>query len=164
LLLVASGVALGVSHDEHARPSVRRANIRRANNRPFRVIPSCGQASDNGVDASNKEPCDVFHDDDARSKFANASVKLEPERGSLPFHQTEALAGVADVLTGESPDEDIDAACAVRVGHSERLDVSIAGKSRPVLRKDAATELVGLALPRDAESGPLEAEIESADA
>src|SRR5262245_48437874 len=84
---------------------MRRTNIGRAYKRPFRVVPSSGQAPENGLDASNKQPADVLHNDDARSKLANASVEFKPEPGAIPV-QTSTLAGVGDVLTGESADED----------------------------------------------------------
>lgn len=47
------------------------------------------------------------------------------------------------------------------VGHSERSDVVVAGNSRPVSTEDGAAEGVGLALPDDVESGPLEAKIKA---
>ena len=53
--------ARGVGHDEDARPLVRGAHVARAYNRPFRVIPARGQAPENLVDPSNKEPWDVLH-------------------------------------------------------------------------------------------------------
>jgi hypothetical protein len=70
LLLVASGVAFGVSQvsdDENPLAPVRRSNIRRSYNRPLRVIPSSGQASENGIDSPNKESSHVLNNHDPRT-------------------------------------------------------------------------------------------------
>ena len=40
---------------------------------PFRVIPHRGQISENGSKPPNIESCDVFHDDESRSKLAHDS-------------------------------------------------------------------------------------------
>lgn len=92
---------------------MRRANIGCANNRPFRVVPASGQVSENAIESSNKEPCDVLNRHDRRSKNANDASELQPERGSIPVHETDPLPGVADVLTGESADEDVDPARSI---------------------------------------------------
>jgi hypothetical protein len=154
--------------------------------------PDLGQGSENRVESSSIEPCDVLNTHDTGSKLANASGKLPPESRSIPF-QTNTLPGVADVLTGEPSDEHVDGSGVVMiatssgvppgvafaprvtfasdsrslttgVGQSEPSNVVVAGHVRPVLPERVAAEWVGFAGPDDFESGPLEAEIESADA
>jgi hypothetical protein len=118
LLLVASGVAFGVSQssirdDEDPLPTVRRFNIGRSYNRPLRVIPSIGQASENGIDSPNNESSDVLDNHDPRAKLANETIEFVPEPGSIPV-QTNSLASVGDVLAREPADEDVDTACVFR--------------------------------------------------
>lgn len=83
LLLVASGVALGVSHDEDAGAAVRGAHVGCANNRPLRIEPDAGQRSENSGHPPNKEAEDVLHDDVARSNHASGTSDAPPEAGSL---------------------------------------------------------------------------------
>ena len=45
---------------------------------PFRVIPERGQVSENSAHTSNKQVCDVLHDDVAGSNLANNSGVLAP--------------------------------------------------------------------------------------
>lgn len=195
----ATGVIHSDGNDEDSRSAVRSSNIGRANNRPFRVIPCVGQSSENLIDSPNKESSHVLDNHDPWTKLANDSEIFKPESRSGPV-QTGTLAGVRDVLAGESADEDIDSFCVVKTAScspkdlgavaplfafsrrrrivsglefSFAVDVSGVGQSRnvrvarhvrPVLPERGSTELVLFALPRDLEAGPLEAEIESADA
>jgi hypothetical protein len=77
-----ASLAVAVGHaprdDEEPLPAVWSSNIGSANARPDRIIPALGKLSENLSEPSSSESCDVLHDDDSRSKFANDSRELEP--------------------------------------------------------------------------------------
>jgi hypothetical protein len=86
---------------------------------------------------------DVLDDDEPRAETFDDAPELAPEPRSFA---TEALAlpGARDVLTGESPADEIDP--------SERAscsDVFMLLHGGPVLLENGATERVFLDLPRD---------------
>jgi hypothetical protein len=76
---------------------VRRADLIRSIQAPFRIEPDCGQIPKYGVDSSNSERCDVLHERDRWSNLANDPVKLTPQAAALAV-EAGTFAGDADVL------------------------------------------------------------------
>ena len=74
---------------------------------PLRIEPQGGQVSENGVEASNSESADVFHEDESRSYLANEASVFAPESRPEAVVEPGALAGVADVLTRETASNEI---------------------------------------------------------
>jgi hypothetical protein len=70
-LLEPKSVAVGVGYcpRDHEDPitAVRGADGGSGYTIPPRIVPERGQITEDSVEASNKESCDVFHDDDAWS-------------------------------------------------------------------------------------------------
>lgn len=152
---------VGVGHHEKPATTVRSSEILSSESEPDRIVPERGKVTEHDVEPAKSEVCDVFHDDEARSKLANDSRELEPKAAARTA-DANLLASLGDVLAGEPAADDIDGAELARPDRAnvvESLDVG------PVLREDLAAELVALDLPEHGtESGPLEAEFESANA
>jgi len=159
--------AFGVAHREDEDPlaPVRSACVGRPEHIPLRIEPERGQVPENGAHRSavSKEPEDVLHKDDAGSNHANDAGELTPEPGACA-RKASALPGVRQVLTGESPGDDVDRfefMFCVPCG----AYVVVAARVGPVAREHAAAPLVGLDLPDRAPPGRvLHAEVEPADA
>ena len=88
---------------------------------PFRVIPARGQVSEYNAKPPTKQSWHVLHEYESRSKLANDSEELLPQSGPLAFDSC-TLGGVADVLAGESPADEINGLKVVATNFS---DVSI---------------------------------------
>jgi hypothetical protein len=129
-------------------------------NLPPCIIPEEGQIPENLVDSPLKERCDVFHDDESGSQFANEAGKLEPEARTVALESC-SEAGVADVLARKTPNKGI----AVREDSgSDFPNVGEAGDSRPSEAEDLSAERVLFDLKdRLPEAGLLEAEFKAPD-
>ena len=151
-----SSFATGVGHNEDAIANVRRANGGSGNAIPFRVIPALGQLSENGSEFSgvSQEPCNVLHEDVARSHLANEPSEFRPEPSVICV--TESFPGDADGGTRESSAEEID---RFEVCAADLCDVVIAGHVWPVSREDASAIRIALDLPANFEAGSLETEV-----
>jgi hypothetical protein len=130
---------------------------------PFRVIPDRGQVSEYGVESSSKQSCDVFDDHILRSNLANESCEVTPKTGPRACNSS-TLAGGADVLTGESAADKIDA----NFGKSKQVcvefsDIGEAGDGRPVLSEHGAAVGFNLAEGNGSHPGALKSETESAN-
>jgi hypothetical protein len=157
-----SSLAHGVGHDEDSLSSMRGTHVACAKSRPLRIVPELGKVSENSACSPSKESCDIFNDHVLRSKLANDSSKLEPQSAPRAL-EPGAFAGHADILTGESAADEIDGSESCRAGAGDIDDGSIG--VGPVLREDASRKIVDLDLPDDVtQSGPFEAELESAHA
>src|SRR4051812_18984912 len=93
------GTVSGADNEEPVT-DVRGTNGSRRNAIPFRVIPARGQVPENSVEPPNKESCDVFHEDEARSYRANEPSELCPQAGSVPV-DSDSLSRIGNVLTRE---------------------------------------------------------------
>lgn len=98
---------------------MRGSNVCGRNAIPARVITDLGQVSENFAHPSTKQRCHVLHEDVVRSYHANATHHFppQPRTGS---GNSGALAGVADVLAGESPVDNADVLGESGQAHSER--------------------------------------------
>jgi hypothetical protein len=104
---------------------------------------------------------DVFDEDPRRAALADEPEKLSPEPGALPG-EASADAGGADVLAGETTDEDVDGREIVL---RDRPDILVPLGAGPVLCEHAATEIVDLDLPQHRpKTGELQPAFETADA
>jgi hypothetical protein len=146
----------------HSTKSARRILAEARNNRPLRIEPERGKVAKDSSEAPNSNGPSVLHDDEAWSKYPNASGELGPETGLLTSNAG-PLAGVADVLAGETSADDIDAPIIVRC-RRKRANVVPPPDCRPVLRQHLPTEWVEFDLPRAGEAGTLEPEVEAPDA
>jgi hypothetical protein len=70
---------VGVGKNEDPSAEVWGTHGGRGNNRPFRIEPERGQVAEDTVESSNKESCDVLHDDVSGSKNANGADVLSPQ-------------------------------------------------------------------------------------
>lgn len=132
---------------------------------PLRIIPDLGQVSENLVEPSTKQSCDVLHDDVARSYLANKSGVFAPETAALAFNASTSSRR-ADVLTGEASDDNVhgNSVCS-KLLSGEFSNVSINRNLGPMLVKDANGEGLDLAERDGLEPArPLKAEVEAADA
>jgi hypothetical protein len=137
---------------------------------PLRVIPDRGQVAENSAKPSawlfaraTKQVCDVLHDEELRSKFANKSVDFGPKAASRSFHAS-ASPGNRDVLARESPADDIhgNSVCSEPVC-GEGSDIFVTGDMGPMLLQDGAAEGFDLAKGNGGEACALKAEGEAAD-
>jgi hypothetical protein len=136
------------------------ANIGSSNALPFRVIPARGQVSENSLHSPSKQSCDVFHDDVAGSKFANDSRVLAPESRAFAVDAC-SLAGVADVLTGESSTNDVNRREIVFPAFS---DVVKALRSREVPCEDTPSVIFNFDLPDGFNARSFKAKVKASDA
>src|ERR1700740_824397 len=112
---------------------------------PLRIIPERGQVSENVSEPSMKQVCDVLHDDEARSKFANKASVMRPEAAALTS-EPHALSRTTDVLARETPADDIDSnSVCGELSAGEVSNVMVAGNLGPVLRQCLACEWFDLA-------------------
>jgi hypothetical protein len=87
-------------HDPDSVPLVWSAGIVCAEHSPARIIPHCGQVSENSSKPARSEHWGVFHEDVARSHLANDSHHVVPHSASLSVNSG-AFSGCADVLAGK---------------------------------------------------------------
>jgi hypothetical protein len=127
-----------VGNDEEAISPVRGTNGRSGKAVPLRVIPALGQVAENNVNSPSKECCHVLHEDVARSNQANEPDVLGPQPRSLPADPG-TLAGVADVLAGESSGPDVEVIGDPRHAETEG-DAPDAGEQVDLL---VASEVIG---------------------
>ena len=126
---------------------------------PFRVVPQAGQVSLDVVESSSKEGWDVLHDDEVGSKKAKASCELGPQPSMIQLDETPP--GVADRLAGESSANKVG---SLNVAPVDFGDIPQVGDVRPVFLQHLGCVGIDLGLPDDPHAGPLQAEVETADA
>ena len=131
---------------------------------PLRIIPDRGQVSENAVQPSTKQRCDVLHDYVAGSKFANKSGVFSPKAAACAV-DAGPFAGRADVLAGESSADDVNpnSICSQAFG-GKGSNVLVAGDAWPMLFEDGAAERLDFTERDGSHSGSFEPEAESADA
>jgi len=113
-----------------------RSGVCRSQHSPPRIEPHRGQVSENPAKPPRSEHWRVLHEDESRSYFTNDSGHLAPEAGAFAVDAC-ALAGAADVLTGEPACDDVDStpprspvegAHVVPDGEAGEVSVSLAGE------------------------------------
>jgi len=108
------------------------------------------------IESSNNERCNIFNDDEARSKLANDARHFEPKAASITV-EASALARRADILAGKPSADEVDSFEALG---SDCFDLFMAFYLRPMFAQDASTKRVGFDLPhRATEPGPFEAKL-----
>ena len=105
----AESPTVGVGQNEDPLSAVRRSNVGRSEHAPFRIEPHAGQVPENDVNASNKQGPNVLHEDEPGSHLANDPRVLTPQPGARPVDDSGAAPGAADVLAGESANDEIHA-------------------------------------------------------
>jgi hypothetical protein len=79
LALDAASFAVGVGQDPAPVPLVGSTDVVRSHNSPARIIPHFGKVTeDHGKSSLNKQWA-VFHEDEARSNFADNARHLGPQ-------------------------------------------------------------------------------------
>jgi hypothetical protein len=73
---------------------------------PFSIIPERGQVAENSAKSPPKQSCDVFHDDDCGSYFANEAGVFPPEAAACSL-KTFATACETNVLAGKSSNDSV---------------------------------------------------------
>jgi hypothetical protein len=162
-LSLLKSLAVRVGNNPDALPEMRRSNIGSRYAMPFRIIPERGQVSENTVEPSIKQCCDVLHDDELRSYLANNSSVLRPKSAANSFNSS-ALARNADVLTGEAAADDIhgNSVCPETIG-CEGSDISENRDSWPVLSQHSLAVGIDLAEGDGSHPGSFEPEAEAAN-
>jgi len=103
---------------------------------PPRIEPHLGQVSENSAKPPRSEHWGVFHEDESGSYFTNHPRHLAPEPGAFAVDAC-ALAGAADVLTGEPARNDVDSPAprspvegthVIPDGEAGEVSVSLAGE------------------------------------
>ena len=121
---VAVAVAVGQSsegHDEDAQPSVRGADVDGPERNGDGSITGSSQVLHNSRNPSPGPAGDVLDDDGRRARLVDDAREVVPGVAAARLStETSPEAGGADVLAGESPDEDVDGS-----GSDAGLDVPI---------------------------------------
>jgi len=99
-----NAVALGVGHNEHSVPKLSGTSVGSRYAVPFSIIPERGQVSENSANSPSKQSCDVFHEDEFGSYFANKAGELSPQSASCAF-KTCATACKTNILAGKSSND-----------------------------------------------------------
>ncbi len=162
------GIPCGVGHEPDALSQMRCPELSSRLARPLRVIPCFGQVSENSSDRASvpalpfpgEEGGHVLHDDVWGSKLANDPGELGPKTRAGAVDPG-SPAGGAEVLAGEAAADEVD---GVEVPGSDLSHVLEPGGVGKVPGEDGSAVGVLLDLPVDPHPGPLEAEVESADA
>lgn len=141
-----ASMAWGVGNNPDAVSLVWGSNGGRRYNVPLSIIPERGKVSQNSSSSPSKQSCDVLHDDDVRSNFANKSPVMGPESASLACEPS-PLSRNADILAREPTADDVDVGNSIpskSVG-AEFSNVFIYRHPRPMLGQYAPTERLNLA-------------------
>jgi len=127
---------------------------------PVRIVPALGQVSEYDINPPNKQCCDVFHEHESGSYFANQSAHLSPESTSLASDAL-SLSGIANVLAGEPAADQVNPfeVFALHIPH-----VPEAGHIGPVLHQHPLAVWFVLDLPLAHHPGPFQAEVQTTDA
>ena len=93
---------VGVGQYPKSLADVSCSNIGSGKHSPSRVIPHLGKVSKDSVESSNNKHWRVFHEDEARSYFANDPPHFSPESTSFTVESGCVLICGTDVLAGKS--------------------------------------------------------------
>jgi hypothetical protein len=138
------GVAQG--EDEDPAAPMRRSDVARRDGDGAGSVAKSVQVGPHLAQPARGAAGDVLDDDGGGAQLGDDSAKLVPESRAIAGEPS-TFAGGADVLAGESSDEEIHGieSCTASMVHV--LHGSIG--AREVLREDASTERVDLDLPAD---------------
>jgi hypothetical protein len=78
-------VSVGAGNHEQSSPHEWKPELRTAKHSPSSIKPDSGKVSEDGLQSSSNQACDVFNDDDFWSNVANNSQILGPQSALLPF-------------------------------------------------------------------------------
>lgn len=135
----------GVGNNPNSIPRMRGADGGSWNTVPDRIIPEREKVSENGSHPETEQTCDVFHNDELWSYFANDPAILFPKTRSRTF-DARSLSSSGNVLAREPPADDVDVGNSIpskSVG-AEFSNVFIYRHPRPMLRQYAPTERLDL--------------------
>lgn len=139
----------GVGNKPDTFSTLRSANAGCWNVSPFRIIPALGQVSKNSAKPSawpltwaSKQVCDVLHDDEPGSYFANQTDDFGPEAAARAFNNANLLSRATDILAWEPTCNDINGINSICAQSfcGKGADIVIAGDIGPVLGEDFARE------------------------
>jgi hypothetical protein len=133
----------------------------RNNKRPRGVAQSL-QVSQHIVECQRDEPSNVFANDPSGSSECNDFAHRRPEVAVVGLRSL--FAGVTEWLAREAAADKVDSSEPTQSVCIKRADVIEAGHVGPMLSKDGATEIVGLAECNGTHTGSLETEAESTNA
>lgn len=77
-----NAVAFGVGHNPNSVAKLSGTSVGSRYAVPLSIIPERGQVSENGSESPSKQSCDVFHNDESGSNFANKAGELAPQSAS----------------------------------------------------------------------------------
>lgn len=128
----------GVGNNPNSIPRMRGADGGSWNTVPDRIIPERGKVSENGSHPETEQTCDVFHNDELWSYFANDPAILFPKTRSRTF-DARSLSSSGNVLAREPAADDIDgnSVSSKSVG-CEVSNVMVDRNIGPVFRQHAA--------------------------
>jgi hypothetical protein len=157
--------ANGVGNNPDAIPPVRSAKGVKGEAMPLRIIPDLREAAEHFVQSARAKDGGVFEDDEGWSRFLDDAGELAPHGGLLSVKSPHPPCE-ADILTGESPCDDINGTDAVsnKSGCCEFSHVVIARHLRPVFCQHPPAKWVDLTEGRGLVASPLKADRKSADA
>jgi hypothetical protein len=151
---------VGVGQDEDAVATVRRTNAGSRYTMPFRVIPDRGKITQDPIEPSLGEHGDIFKERDARSTSANGTDAILPEARTIP-RQASSSTSLADVLTRESPGDDVDS------WKQRKIDIRNIAKNLGIgksLTENTSRIHITFNRPHRAEPGSVQPELKTADA
>ncbi len=163
----------GVGNQPRSLSFVGQSHRGRANVLPLRIIPAFGQVSENAAKPSawlfsraSKQVCDVLHDDEAGSYFANQAVDFRPKSTTGSIAHASLRSSDREVLTWKSARDDINGnSIGSKPLSGKGANVVINGNLGPVLGQYLAGERLDLAeRDRLEAASALKAEREAADA
>lgn len=100
-------LAIGVGQNPDAFPLVRCSGMDCSQHTPPRIVPHRGQVPENSPQSPGNKHWGIFHEDEARSHFANDTRHFSLESGPCAV-DSGAFSGCTDVLAGKAPSDDVD--------------------------------------------------------
>lgn len=128
---------------------------------PPRIVPHCGQVSENSSKPSRSEYWGVFHEDVARSNLANDSCELSPEAGSRTVEPC-AFSGATDVLAREAARNDERMADAAKLADDSAHSV-VSLRERPHVVPNWERIKASVVLPGREDGASVGVELDGAD-
>lgn len=150
---------VGVRHNENAVSSVRRTDGTSRNNKRPAGVAKRFQVSEHSVESQCDESRSIFSKHPSGPDVRNDVAHSRPEPSGVA--SSPPPAGETDGLARESATDEIDGS---KVPWINRGDVIVKPRIGPMLAQDATAKGIRFALPSNRHPGPLQAEIQAADA